>query len=111
MKEEWEDMETLIEDLENELEGLEEDEDWMEWDEEKMDDWVEGRLGEIRDDPLEELKHWGYEGDQILRFVDEDGVANDVVEADGRGNGLSGYDGDENEVHFDDEWWYIYRIN
>ena len=111
MKEEWEDMETLIEDLENELEGLEEDEDWMEWDEEKMDDWVEGRLGEIRDDPLEELKHWGYEGDQILRFVDVDGVANDVVEADGRGNGLSGYDGDENEVHFDDEWWYIYRIN
>jgi len=111
MKEEWEDMETLIEDLENELEDIEEDEDWMEWDEEKMDEWVEGRLQEIRDNPLEELQHWGYEGDQILRFVDEDGVANDVIEADGRGNGLSGYDGDENEVHFDDEWWYIYRIN
>ena len=47
----------------------------------------------------------------MLRFVDEDGVAEDVVEADGRGNGLSGYDGDEHEVHFDDEWWYIYRIN
>jgi hypothetical protein len=111
MKEEWEDIETLIEDLENELEDIEEDEDWLEWDEEKMDNWVESRVQEIRDDPLEELKNWGYEGDQILRFVDEDGVAKDVVEADGRGHGLSGYDGDENEIHFDDEWWYIYRIN
>ena len=111
MKEEWEDIETLIEDLENELEELEMDEDWLEWDEEKMDDWVEIRIQEIRDDPLGELQNWGYEGEQITSFVDVDGVAEDVVEADGRGSALSGYDGDENEVHFDDEWWYIYRIN
>ena len=111
MEEEWEDIETLIEDLETELEDMELDDDWLEWDEDKMDDWVEGRLEEIRNSPLEELKEWGYEGADILRFVNIEGVADDIVDADGRGPGLSGYDGDENEVHFDDEWWYIYRIN
>ena len=111
IKEEWEDIETLIEDLETELEEMEEDDDWMEWDEEKMDDWVEGRIQEIRDNPLEELQQLGYAGEDILRFVDVSGVAEDVIQADGRGNGLSGYDGDEHEVHFNDEWWYIYRIN
>jgi hypothetical protein len=69
------------------------------------------RVQEIRDDPLGELQNWGYEGEQLTPFVNVDGVADDVVEADGRGHGLSGYDGDENEVYFDDEWWYIYRIN
>ena len=45
------------------------------------------------------------------RFVDRDAFIQGVLDSDGRGPGLSSYDGEESEVQFDDEWYYIYRIN
>ena len=44
----------------------------------------------------------------VTNFIDEDVV--EVISSDGRGNGLAGYDGEEREVSYDDEWFYIYRI-
>jgi len=30
---------------------------------------------------------------------------------DGAGHCLSGYDGNENEYHHGNEWWFLYRVN
>jgi hypothetical protein len=49
--------------------------------------------------------------ESIKDFIDEDDFIEAVIEADGRGHTLSSYDGNENEVSFDDEWYYIYRTN
>ena len=49
--------------------------------------------------------------ESIKDFIDEDEFIDGVVEQDGRGHTLSSYDGVENEVSFDDEWYYIYRTN
>ena len=42
---------------------------------------------------------------------DEDSFIEEVIGSDGRGHSLSSYDGDENEIVFNDEWYYIYRTN
>jgi len=46
----------------------------------------------------------------VTHFIDEGEFVRDVISSDGRGNGLAGYDGEENEIAYDGEWFYIYRI-
>jgi len=107
-----EELEAKIEDLEIEKEDLIEDEDNYEFTEEAKDNYVYHRMEEVRDDPLSFLREYGWDNnDMIERFIDRDAFIQGVLDADGRGNGLSGYDGDEIEVQFDGEWYYIYRIN
>jgi len=111
--------ESEIADLNYQIEALEEqkietldDEDNYEYTEEAKENYVSNRMEEVRQDPKSFLDDYGYlEGDNIERYIDEDSFVEAVLESDGRGNGLASYDGEENEVSFDDEWYYIYRIN
>lgn len=43
--------------------------------------------------------------------VDFDAIVEEVQSLDGRGSSLAGYDGEENEVDYDGETFYIYRHN
>lgn len=108
------DRESDIEYLQDQVDALEEqkqdiieDEDSYEWTEEGIEEAVERKLGDIRNDPMEYIET--YELD-VTNFIDEDEFVREVISSDGRGNGLAGYDGDEREVSYDDEWFYIYRI-
>ena len=96
-----------IDALEEQKQDIIEDEDSYEWTEEGMEEAVERKLEEIRYDPMEYIEM--YELD-VTNFIDEDEFVREVISSDGRGNGLAGYDGDEREVSYDDEWFYIYRI-
>jgi len=42
---------------------------------------------------------------------DMDSFVQDAISADGRGNFLSSYDGDEQEIKIDGEYFYSYRAN
>jgi len=99
-----------IEELENYKEEITEDDDNWEYTEEAKDDYVESRKGEVRDDPMNFLRDFGME-DRIADFIDEDDFVDDVISSDGRGNSLSSYDGNENEIVYQDNWYYIYRTN
>ena len=99
-----------IEELEADKDEITEDDDNWEYTEAAKDEYVEGRKTEARDDPMTFLRDWGME-DRVSDFIDEDGFVEDVISSDGRGNSLSSYDGDENEIVFNDEWYYIYRTN
>ena len=96
-----------IDALEEQKQDIIEDEDSYEWTEDAIDQAVEYKLDEVRNDPMEYVRM--YELD-VTHFIDEDEFVRDVVSSDGRGNGLAGYDGAENEVVYDGEWFYIYRI-
>lgn len=80
-------------------------------------DWIVSHLD--TDFPVEAIKaiQEKYEdGNEALRQIieklgDWDHFVKDSVLADGRGHFLSGYDGEENEIHYEGEWYYIYRIN
>jgi hypothetical protein len=99
-----------IEDLEIEKEEISEDEANWEYTEEAKDEYVERRMDEVKDDPMNALRDFGME-DRVADFIDEDSFIEDVISTDGRGHTLSSYDGDENEVIYRDEWYYIYRTN
>lgn len=48
----------------------------------------------------------------ILSLIDDvDHFVNDAIKSDGRGHFISSYDGEENEVYQDGEFFYIYRMN
>jgi len=107
-----EEIEDKIEYLETEKEEILEDNDNYEYTEQAKDDYVGTLMDEVRDDPLSFLRDYGADtSEQLERYVDKAKFIEGVIESDGRGNGLSGYDGNENEVQFDGEWYYIYRIN
>ena len=99
-----------IDELEERKEDIKMDDDNYEYTEEAKDEYVERRMDEVRNDPVGFLRDFGME-ESIKDFIDEDDFIEGVVESDGRGHTLSSYDGVENEVSFDDEWYYIYRTN
>ena len=99
-----------IDELEERKEDIKMDDDNYEYTEEAKDNYVERRMDEVRDDPVGFLRDFGME-ESIKDFIDEDDFIEAVIESDGRGQTLSSYDGVENEVLFDDEWYYIYRTN
>ena len=97
-----------IEALEEQMEDIKNEDDNYEWSEEAIDDAMESKLEDIKHDPMEYIQM--YELD-ITDFIDMDDFVEDVISTDGRGNGLAGYDGEEREVNYDGEWFYIYRTN
>ena len=99
-----------IEELEAYKEEISEDDDSWEYTEEAKDAYVESRMDEVRDDPMDALINFGME-DRVADFIDEDDFIEDVISSDGRGHTLSSYDGEEGEVIYKDEWYYIYRTN
>ena len=99
-----------IDELEERKEDIKMDDDNYEYTQDAKDEYVERRMDEVRYDPVGFLRDFGME-ESIKDFIDEDAFIDGVVESDGRGHTLSSYDGVENEVSFDDEWYYIYRTN
>jgi len=99
-----------IEDLEIEKQDISDDDDNWEYTQEAKDEYVERRMDEVKDDPMSALRDFGME-DRVADFIDEEGFIEDVISTDGRGHTLSSYDGHENEITFNDEWYYIYRTN
>ena len=99
-----------IDELEELKEDIKMDDDSYEYTEEAKDNYVERRKDEVKDDPVGFLRDFGME-ESIKDFIDEDDFIEGVIESDGRGHTLSSYDGVENEISFDDEWYYIYRTN
>ena len=67
-------------------------------------------MDEVKEDPMNALRDFGME-DRVADFIDEDSFIEDVISTDGRGHTLSSYDGNEHEIVFQDEWYYIYRTN
>ena len=101
-----------IEALEETKEDMLEDIDNYDFTQEAKDRYIEGRMQDVRDDPMEFLRDHGWDNhDSMERYIDRDAFIQGVLDADGRGHGLSSYDGEEGEVSLDDEWYYIYRIN
>ncbi len=47
----------------------------------------------------------------LAMIPDKDHFVKDAIACDGRGHFMSSYDGEENEVKIDGEWYFIYRLN
>ena len=107
---EEEDIVERIDELEAHKEEISDDEDNWEYTYEAKQDYVESRMDDVRNDPAQYLRDWGLE-DRMADFIDEDDFIEEVIAADGRGHTLSSYDGEEGEITFQNEWYYVYRTN
>jgi len=100
---EIENIESLIEDINEDPQG--------DYNEEQIEDQIEGLIEDNMYDFPIYLKDRGFEKDYILNFIDIDGVIEDVIQQDGYGHILNGYDGSDNEYKVNGTWYHVMRYN
>lgn len=92
---------------ETEIEEIESDPDGN-FPDELIEEKVESLLSDVRYDPEDFITELGLSWDE---FVDKDDFIEGVIEADGYGQTLNGYDGSADEVYVNDELFYVMRID
>ena len=99
------------EDLDNQIEALQEELDGIEVDTEPSEEMIENKVAElvrdVRRDPLDYIKNYGL---NIKDYVDEDALAQGLVDSDGYGI-MNGYDGQYDTEEVNGVTYYIMRIN
>ena len=106
-----EDYDELYYDFENQIEALQEELDSIEVETEPTEEMIENKVYElvrdVRRDPLSYLKDYGL---PIKEYIDEDALAQGLVDSDGWGV-MNGYDGNYDSINVAGETYYIMRIN
>jgi hypothetical protein len=99
------------EDLENQIEALQEELDSIEVDTEPTEEMIENKVAElvrdVRRDPLNYLKEYSL---PIKEYIDEDELAQGLVDSDGWGI-MNSYDGNYDSEDVNGVSYYIMRIN
>jgi hypothetical protein len=99
------------EDLDNQIEALQEELDSIEVNTEPTDDMIDTKVAElvrdVRRDPLDYLKNYGLD---FKEYVDEDALAQGLVDSDGWGI-MNSYDGQYDTEEVNGVTYYIMRIN
>ena len=97
----------LITEMEEEIESIKDDPDGDFPDDliqEKIDDLVD----DVRSDPEAFLNEHGFDW---ADFIDKDEFIQGVIDADGYGHTLNGYDGSADEMQVQGTWYYVMRID
>ena len=103
-----------IDEINEEIEGLNDEISDIEsspegdYPEDKIEEAVEDRLRDVKYDPESYIKDWGLDHEN---FINRREFIKDVVDTDGYGHTLNGYDGNADEQKVQDEWFYVMRIN
>lgn len=99
------------EDLDNQIEALQEELDNIEVDTEPTEDMIDTKVAElvrdVRRDPLDYLKNYGLD---IKEYIDEDELAQGLVDSDGWGI-MNSYDGQYDSEEVNGVTYYIMRTN
>jgi len=95
--------EELIKDIKENPEG--------DYSEDGIEGSIESQIDDSKYDFPRFLIEMGYDSKYILDFVDIDAVCEDVINSDGYGNILNGYDGKDDEYKVNGEWYHVMRYN
>lgn len=68
---------------------------------------IEAYVDNVKYDPIGFLKDYDME---VENYIDKDALVRGVIESDGRGPGLSPYDGEEHEQEVCGETYFIYQL-
>jgi thymidylate synthase len=102
-----EDLEETINELEEEIEEIEENPDG-DFPQDLIDDAVDGRLDDVRYDPLSFIREWDL---RLEDFINKEDFIEGVIDSDGYGNCISSYDGNADEVNVEGTTYWVIRIN
>lgn len=107
IQEKIDELNELIESHQDEITEIEENPDG-EYPENLIEDKVNELVKDVEYDPEDFMEMYGLEWD---RFIDRDEFIKGVVEEDGYGQTLNGYDGSADVVKVGDKWFYVMRID
>ena len=106
-----EDYDDFYEDMQNQIDTLQEELDSIEVDTEPTEDMIDNKVAElvrsVRRDPLDYLKDYGLD---IKEYIDEDELAQGLVDSDGWGI-MNSYDGNYDSEEVNGVTYYIMRTN
>jgi hypothetical protein len=102
-----EELEDLIKEFEGEIEEIENDPDG-DFPDDLIQEKIEDLVEDARRDPEFFINEFGLDWEN---FIDKDEFIQGVIDADGYGHTLNGYDGSADEIKVQDTWYYVMRID
>jgi len=96
-----------ISEMESEIEEIKDDPEG-DFPDELLEDIIERRLEDVKYDIEGFMNDWGLE---INNYIDRDAFIKAVVDEDGYGTTLNGYDGSADEINVEGETFYVMRID
>ena len=87
----------------NDIEGDPEGEPTVE----QIEDIVNSRVDDAMSDMVQSMEEHGLSIDD---YIDTDSLFESAIDSDGVGNSLSSYDGNDNEVDINGEWYHVFRV-
>ena len=107
IEEKIDELNSEIDDLNTEIDDVKENPDG-DFPDELIEDAVKDRVNEVRRDVLGFMEEFGLNWDD---YVNKDDFIEGVIDADGYGHTLNGYDGNADEIKVMDEWYYVMRLD
>jgi hypothetical protein len=107
LQERIDEMNERIEELNDEITEIEEDPEG-DFPEDKIEEAIENRVSDVKYDVTSFMEDFGLNWED---YIDKDEFIEGVIDADGYGHTLNGYDGNADEMKVQDQWFYVMRIN
>jgi hypothetical protein len=107
LQERIDEMNERIEELNDEITEIEENPDG-DYPEDKIEQAIENRMSDVRYDVMGFMEDFGLNWED---YIDKDEFIEGVIDADGYGHTLNGYDGNADEIKVGDKWYYVMRLD
>lgn len=107
LQERIDEMNERIEELNDEITEIEEDPEG-DYPEDKIEEAIENRMSDVRYDVMSFMEDFGLNWED---YIDKDEFIDGVIDADGYGHTLNGYDGNADEMKVGDKWYYVMRLD
>jgi DNA repair exonuclease SbcCD ATPase subunit len=109
--EEPEEYSRMYDQIQEHIDSLQEQIDDMEPDgepsQDMIDDKVEELLRDVKRNIVDYMKDWGMD---ISKYIDKESAIDDIINSDGYGQILNGYDGNYDGVKIDGEYYIVMRV-
>jgi hypothetical protein len=102
---------TKIYGLRNTIEEIIDDPQGDDYDESAIEQEIDDRVSEYVDDLDDFVKHFGYDSDFIMDFIDIGVLTDIIVNSDGYGPLLNAYDGEMFETRVNGDWYFVMRVD
>ena len=107
LQERIDEMNERIEELNDEITEIEEDPDG-DYPEDKIEEAIENRMSDVKYDVMGFMEDFGLDWED---YINKDDFIEGVIDADGYGHTLNGYDGNADEQKVLDKWYYVMRLD
>ncbi len=100
-------LQDIITEMEDEIESIKDDPQG-DFPDDLVKEKIEELVDDARSDPEGFLNEHGFDWSD---FIDKDEFIQGVIDADGYGHTLNGYDGNADEIKVEGNWYYVMRID